>query len=694
MNLRRIWAVLIACVMALAPVLSLAEAGGAEVPETLYYQGGVVERSSRGIAAYSLDSQLEMGYALANSPYIILGSPTVWEVVISGGTEPYECEALLAWQDLSLDPFANGWAVSDYFYVEDESFTYTFTESARYFWQFNVTDAAGQTLSFQTRIYETYTEADESDVTTVAGKVNSIIASEITPSMSDYSRALALHDWLIYNANYDYTLTHSDAAGVLLYGTGVCDSYARAYLMLATAAGLDCMIVSGTAGDDADSANWGNHAWNLVNLGGSWYHVDCTWDDPNTGGYEQHVYFCVDDETMKKDHHWNTPDDIFDSDGMLVPAAEGGEYEYAEEAQGDYDFTFASWDEYGEKFDQMVANGERRAKTVGLYVGDQAVSDVYAEMEDWAVAKSNELGGKGLITSYGWQYRGNLFTYRLTWVDPTGYIRIDETCLRLSCGETETIVPSEFAPVEDSFIWTSSDSDVATVDYVYDDSTDTITVTITGVEPGAATITATSYDGHSDSIDVTVMSAFTPEFNLTKTEADGDLALSWDLVPGATEYRVMHSCDGVETCLAVVSTGAYTVSEEQLPDNAVNELYIIAVRVVGETDAVSYTSEKLEHVVLSFEAVLPESIVNIDGEAFAGDAALASLYIPDGAMTIGAGAFSSCSSLAVIRIPASVDSISADAFDGSALRFVLTEEGSAAEEWFAQNMEHVVVRYE
>ena len=108
--------------------------------------------------------------------------------------------------------------------------------------------------------------------------------------------ALWLHDWLVYNANYDYTYSNYTADGVLLKGIGVCDSYTRAYNLLLQQFGFECIRLSSNAMD---------HAWNLVKIDGQWCHIDVTWDDPNEGGYENHFYFGLTDEMMSKDHDWN-----------------------------------------------------------------------------------------------------------------------------------------------------------------------------------------------------------------------------------------------------------------------------------------------------------------------------------------------------------------------------------------------------
>jgi len=626
LNGKRIWVVLLVCLL-LGTVCACAEENNEEseyiaslldeywsVPDSLTYQGGIISQGRLGgMAVYSADNLLELAYALTNSPYIILDAQTVWDVVISGGTEPYQCQAVLAYQaDLSLDPFADSWTVPDFFNVTESPYLYTFTQPGRYFWEFRITDAAGQYLTFQTRIYETYTEVDETDETTVVGKVNSIIASEITPGMSDYRRARVLHDWLIYNANYDYTYTYYEAAGVLLHGTGVCDSYARAYLMLTTAAGLECVIVSGTAGHDEDREQWGNHAWNLVKIDGSWYHVDCTWDDPGTGGYERHDYFCVSDETLSRDHRWNRSEDLFDSNGMLVPDAEGGICE-TEESEGDYDFTFSTIDEYEAAFDAMIASGEYRAKTVGLYTGEEDLDTVWTAFNEWGGAKAQELANQGLLMAAGSGVSGNLFIFSISWVEPDDYVRIDETSLLVSVGEEVTISPSDYYPAANAFTWTSSDPAVAGVSASYSEESG-LQVSISGLSEGDAEITVISEDGLSDSIQVMVLPAYEPEFNLALTEEETGVKLNWQYVPGVTEYRVMKSCEGTETNLVVTTGNSVTLTQEQLSSVVRQEVWVVGLRVVGGSAVAEYCSEKLvygekidpetcEHVVVIDAAV-------------------------------------------------------------------------------------------
>ena len=118
--------------------------------------------------------------------------------------------------------------------------------------------------------------------------------------MSDEEKVKAIHDYLIYHANYvnngDYTSAPGwayGACGVLLHGEGVCQSYAVAFYMMATAAGVECEYVRGTATNSSGIP--GGHAWNRVKINDKWYYIDCTWDDPiyngHSGGGERYTYY-------------------------------------------------------------------------------------------------------------------------------------------------------------------------------------------------------------------------------------------------------------------------------------------------------------------------------------------------------------------------------------------------------------------
>ncbi len=88
-------------------------------------------------------------------------------------------------------------------------------------------------------------------------------------------KVLVLHDYLIYNSEYDFSLEITadsfNTAGILMNRRGVCQGYTYAFMYLINRAGVECHTV--------ESAPM-NHTWNVVRIGNDYYHVDPTWDDP------------------------------------------------------------------------------------------------------------------------------------------------------------------------------------------------------------------------------------------------------------------------------------------------------------------------------------------------------------------------------------------------------------------------------
>ena len=145
----------------------------------------------------------------------------------------------------------------------------------------------------------------------------------IRPTMSDYEKILKAHDYIIENSRYDERLINersvppesNSSYGILGLGIGVCEGYAKSLKFLLDLLEIDSMIVVGTSRNE-------NHAWNLVNIGGDYYHIDPTWNDPVTNDGSQilrHNYFNLSDEDISKTHFW---------DREKYPPANSDEYNY------------------------------------------------------------------------------------------------------------------------------------------------------------------------------------------------------------------------------------------------------------------------------------------------------------------------------------------------------------------------------
>jgi len=124
----------------------------------------------------------------------------------------------------------------------------------------------------------------------IIARVDEIVDEIITPGMTELEMQTAINDFLIENATYDWgalenaernNFMHVDpeyydsftAYGILINGVGVCSGYADAFTLIADAAGLDSVIVTGFLQGSLP------HAWNRVSIDGNWYTLDVTNND-------------------------------------------------------------------------------------------------------------------------------------------------------------------------------------------------------------------------------------------------------------------------------------------------------------------------------------------------------------------------------------------------------------------------------
>lgn len=127
--------------------------------------------------------------------------------------------------------------------------------------------------------------------------------------------AKRLHDYIVNTCEYDMearaaggkTPRARTAYDVLVRHSAVCEGYVMGYRYLLSLAG----IVSEEVVSDKM-----NHCWSYVLIGGNWYHVDVTHDDPHyeggrpPAGYVSHKFFLLSDAAIKAKGHrdWTVRD--------------------------------------------------------------------------------------------------------------------------------------------------------------------------------------------------------------------------------------------------------------------------------------------------------------------------------------------------------------------------------------------------
>lgn len=133
------------------------------------------------------------------------------------------------------------------------------------------------------------------------------ILSLITEDMTDFQKAVTVHDYIVMNLKYDTSYNVYDAVNMALGGSGVCQGYAQMfYDICANELGMGCGFAVGQNKTPGDAG----HIWNVINIDGAWYHTDATYDDPLFRDSEtkaltdaplrvSHNYFLISDEKLK-----------------------------------------------------------------------------------------------------------------------------------------------------------------------------------------------------------------------------------------------------------------------------------------------------------------------------------------------------------------------------------------------------------
>jgi hypothetical protein len=134
----------------------------------------------------------------------------------------------------------------------------------------------------------------------VMEKLRTLSTELLRPTMSAHEQLLVIHDWLVANVAYDQTRAASTAYDGVIRGSTVCAGYAQATAYWCALVGIPVRIVNGEASETRTP-----HAWNMVCLDGTWYHLDVTWDRPGSDAPHTHAaysYYLLSDAEISTDH--------------------------------------------------------------------------------------------------------------------------------------------------------------------------------------------------------------------------------------------------------------------------------------------------------------------------------------------------------------------------------------------------------
>lgn len=178
-------------------------------------------------------------------------------------------------------------------------------------------------------------------------------------SLDEKGKELFIHDFICRNVYYDKlkkAYSH-EIIGPLGQGVGVCEGIAKAVKILCDTLGIWCIIALSEANPEKNIKY--RHAWNVVRIGGTYYHLDATFDNSlssrsstsgaagSAGNQEiiRYDYFNLSDAQFFRDHEpviWK------------VPACTDGDHTYYREKK----LSFTKYEDVRKRAAQAVKKGK------------------------------------------------------------------------------------------------------------------------------------------------------------------------------------------------------------------------------------------------------------------------------------------------------------------------------------------------
>ena len=164
--------------------------------------------------------------------------------------------------------------------------------------------------------------------------------------LDEKGKELFIHDFIVQNVRYDKLKKEysHEIIGALGNGVAVCEGMAKAVKILCDELGIWCIIALSEANPEKGIKY--RHAWNVIKIGGQYYHVDATFD--NTLSKDDTIrydYVNLSDKQISRDHEpviWK------------VPACPDGDHFYYKEKK----LSWTTTDEVRNRTRQAVKKGK------------------------------------------------------------------------------------------------------------------------------------------------------------------------------------------------------------------------------------------------------------------------------------------------------------------------------------------------
>lgn len=213
-------------------------------------------------------------------------------------------EGLLNLQESFAVPMLSGKELSDIYFLirmDCPEIFYSVTFSYRYYADSTAVEMIPQYLFSRDKIRE-HRQAMESRVKKLARQA---------ADLDEKGKELFIHDFIVENVKYDKLKKEysHEIIGALGNGVAVCEGIAKAVKILCDELNLWCIIALSEANPDKGIKY--RHAWNVIRIGGKYYHLDATFDNTLSGeGTIRYDYVNLADKQIFRDHEpviWKVP---------------------------------------------------------------------------------------------------------------------------------------------------------------------------------------------------------------------------------------------------------------------------------------------------------------------------------------------------------------------------------------------------
>ena len=163
---------------------------------------------------------------------ITCGMPTTFKLSSEGTTDKVQYALYSLTTEDGTIVYDTSYGSNGKFFSKD-SFDFTFYASGTYYIRFAIMDTGvSPYVWFNTGLYGIKLVIDDKGYPTVENVVADLKAQCGKTCTTDFEKAVWFNDWLVENCRYDSSYSYCAPEGALARGSGTCEAYHRAYVML------------------------------------------------------------------------------------------------------------------------------------------------------------------------------------------------------------------------------------------------------------------------------------------------------------------------------------------------------------------------------------------------------------------------------------------------------------------------------